>query len=77
MQRIAPGVAVGMLVRDDVQMRQIGEGGAAELDIDPALRRTATVRLLATSNRQRAGTIAPSSITWSNSARIESVVSSL
>src|ERR1700737_350058 len=36
MQRIAPGMAVGMLVYGDVQMRQIGERGAAELDIDPA-----------------------------------------
>ena len=36
MQRIAPGMALGILVRGDVQVRQIGKSGAAELHIDPA-----------------------------------------
>src|SRR5580704_13546686 len=72
MQRVAPGVAVGMLVRRDVQMRQIGEGGTAKLDIYPA---AADGDGQAIGNLQppQAGTIAPSS----NSAPIESVVSPL
>jgi hypothetical protein len=36
MQRIAPGVSVDMLVRGDVRVRQIGEGGPAEICVDPA-----------------------------------------
>jgi len=62
MQRVAPGVAVGMLVRGDVQMRQIGEGGTAKLDIYPA---AADGDGQAIGNLQppQDGTIAPSSIT--------------
>jgi len=75
-QRFRPCVRIGVGVGRNVEQRQIIErrpGNSASM----RPWRTATVRLLATSSRQSAGTSAPASATPSNSRRIASVVSSL